>query len=130
MKIEQNGITIVLVFDEDNFPIINIDTQSGYMSDKQRPSVEVKLNDVMIHNMFDHDDTDDRWEYNHMKIIQRTAYSRMSVKGNVVPFCYVCSLSGARNNGHSILVENVFGFSSSFGKIVLSFSGRGVMSSR
>lgn len=62
MKIEQNGIIIVLVFDGDGFPVVNIDTQSGYMSDKQRPSVEIRLNDVMVHSMFDHNETDDRWE--------------------------------------------------------------------
>lgn len=60
MKLEANGITIELEFDGDGFPLINIDTGGGYYAENQRPTVEVKLNDVMIHDMFDEDD--ERWD--------------------------------------------------------------------
>ena len=66
-----------------------------------------------------------------MKIMQRTAYSRMSVKGERVPFCYAYSLSGARNYSHAALVENLFGFSCSFkGDQVWSSGLARAMSSR
>jgi len=59
MKLEANGITIELEFDGDGFPLISIDTGGGFYAEHYRPTVEVKLNDVEIHDMFDEDDT--RW---------------------------------------------------------------------
>lgn len=59
MKIEQNGITIELEFDSDGYPLISIDTNGGFSADKQRPAVEVELNGVEIHEMFDEEDG--RW---------------------------------------------------------------------
>lgn len=59
MKLEANGITIELEFDGDGFPLISIDTGGGFYAENYRPTVEVKLNDVEIHDMFDEEDT--RW---------------------------------------------------------------------
>lgn len=61
MKIEQNGITINLEFDEDGFPLVSIETGSNYYADNQRPTVEVKLNDVTVHEMFS-EEKDERWK--------------------------------------------------------------------
>jgi len=42
------------------FPLINIDTGGGYYSTNLRPTIEINLNNVMIHDMFD--ENDPRWK--------------------------------------------------------------------
>lgn len=53
------GFTVEVTFDEDGFPLVRIDTGGGYYSANFRPAIEVRLNDVLIHEMFD--DEDERW---------------------------------------------------------------------
>jgi hypothetical protein len=59
-----NGLVINVHTDEDGFPSISIDTSGGLYSRMRtkpdiRPTVEVKLNDIVIHEMFD--ESDNRW---------------------------------------------------------------------
>jgi hypothetical protein len=54
-----NGLKINVYEDEDGFPIVSIDTSGGFYSSNIRPTVEVKLNDIVIHEMFD--ESDNRW---------------------------------------------------------------------
>jgi hypothetical protein len=54
-----NGLVINVHTDEDGFPSISIDTSGGLYSSNIRPTVEVKLNDIVIHEMFD--ESDNRW---------------------------------------------------------------------
>lgn len=58
--LKYRGVEIELDFDEDGFPLISISTD-GMIDENWRPTVEVNLNNVMIHNMFNHDEPDYRW---------------------------------------------------------------------
>lgn len=60
MTLKDNGITIDLEYDGDGFPTITINTGGGFYSEHLRPTVDVILNDVNIHEMFQNDDN--RWE--------------------------------------------------------------------
>lgn len=59
MKIEYAGLTIEIETDQDGFPIVNIATNGGLYAENFRPTIEVNLNNVQIHDMFEHDDS--RW---------------------------------------------------------------------
>jgi hypothetical protein len=65
MLLKAKGIEIELVFDEEGFPEIKIET-NGYLGVNNRPTVEVTLNNYPIHEMFDYGDADDepdvRWD--------------------------------------------------------------------
>lgn len=61
MTLESNGITVKLEFDEDGFPEVSIDTGGGFHAENMRPTVQVKVNDVTVHEMFS-EETDDRWD--------------------------------------------------------------------
>jgi hypothetical protein len=56
---ECNGVEVTINFDSDGFPIVSIDTNGGFYTEKYRPTVEVNLNGVQIHDMFDEED--ERW---------------------------------------------------------------------
>lgn len=58
-KLKHNGVEVTIDFDEDGFPIVSIDTGGGFYAENHRPTVEVKLNDIQIHDMFDNED--ERW---------------------------------------------------------------------
>jgi len=58
---DHNGIEIDLDYDSDGFPLVNIDTGGGFYGEDQRPTVEVHLNGVLIHDMFT-EGPDSRWE--------------------------------------------------------------------
>jgi hypothetical protein len=60
MRIEHNGIIIDLEFDGEGFPILDIVTD-GYYGDNDRPTIEINLNGVEIHDMFDSEE-DLRWK--------------------------------------------------------------------
>lgn len=60
MTLKDNGITIDLEYDEDGFTTITINTGGGFYAEHLRPTVDVILNDVNIHEMFQ--DDDNRWE--------------------------------------------------------------------
>jgi hypothetical protein len=62
MKVTHRGIEIDLEFDGDGFPLISINTGGNYSGDRHRPTVEIKLENVVIHDMFSSDDPDYRWE--------------------------------------------------------------------
>lgn len=59
LKDENTGVEVRLEYDGDGFPIVSISTGGGFYNGDYRPTVEVKLNDVVIHDMFDEED--DRW---------------------------------------------------------------------
>lgn len=59
MTLKENGLEIHLDFDEDGFPIINIETGGNYANENFRPTIDVVINGVKIHDMFD--DNDLRW---------------------------------------------------------------------
>jgi hypothetical protein len=63
LRDDNNGVEITLEYDEDGFPLVNIDLGGGFYGDNQRPTVEVKLDGVLIHDMFD--DQDKRWAEGH-----------------------------------------------------------------
>ena len=63
LREDNNGIEIELTYDGDGFPLVRIDLGGGFYGDNQRPSVEVKLDGVLIHDMFD--DEDKRWAEGH-----------------------------------------------------------------
>lgn len=56
MTLSANGIVIDLVFDSDGFPIINIDTGNQFIDKDLRPTLEITLNSVVIHDFFDYND--------------------------------------------------------------------------
>lgn len=65
MKLSTDNVEITLEFDEDGFPLISIDL-NGFQAEHSRPAVEIKLNQVVVHEMFDDSDsyssTDMRWD--------------------------------------------------------------------
>lgn len=61
LKDDETGVTVELVFDGEGFPQVIIDLGGNFYDENFRPSVEVKLNDVVVHQMFDHSGTDRRW---------------------------------------------------------------------
>jgi hypothetical protein len=63
LRDDNNGIKITLEYNGDGFPLVNIDLGGGFSGDDQRPTVEVKLDGVLIHDMFD--DQDKRWAEGH-----------------------------------------------------------------
>jgi hypothetical protein len=50
---DDSGLEIELTFDGDGFPSVNINTGGGFYAEHLRPTVEVQLNGVTIHEMFD-----------------------------------------------------------------------------
>jgi hypothetical protein len=63
LRDDNNSVEITLEYDEDCFPLVRIDLGGGFYGDNQRPTVEVKLDGVLIHDMFD--DEDKRWAEGH-----------------------------------------------------------------
>ena len=59
LRDEDTGIEITLNYDEDGFPLIGIHTSDGFHAN-QRPTVDVAMNGVCIHEMFD--EADSRWQ--------------------------------------------------------------------
>lgn len=57
MKFSENDVEVELIF-VDGFPEINIQTST--IGHKNRPAVQVELNNVVIHQMFDSPE-DERW---------------------------------------------------------------------
>ena len=60
MKVEIDGVEVEITFDADGFPRIDI-TLAGFESETGRPTVDVVLNGVVIHDLFDNTDADARW---------------------------------------------------------------------
>ena len=60
-KMTEEGVTVTLDFNGDGYPMVTITTNSDYFGDRFRPSVEVNLNDVTVHTMFDNSGEDKRW---------------------------------------------------------------------
>ena len=58
MEIKINDIEITVEFDEDGFPVIDINTGNNYYGGNFRPTVEINLNNKTIHEMFEDDDND------------------------------------------------------------------------
>lgn len=56
---DDNGFSIELLFDDDGFPLISINTGGGFMAADFRPTVDIELNGVGIFPMFD--EHDHRW---------------------------------------------------------------------
>jgi hypothetical protein len=56
---ENTGFEVTVTFDAEGFPLVSIETGGGFYAENFRPTVEVKLNGMMIHEMFDEDD--ERW---------------------------------------------------------------------
>jgi hypothetical protein len=63
LRDERKGVEITLEYDEDGYPLVNISLGGGFQGDNDRPAVEVKLDGVLIHDMFD--DQDERWAEGH-----------------------------------------------------------------
>ncbi len=63
LRDDNNGVEITLEYDEDGYPLVNISLGGGFQGDNDRPAVEVVLDGVMIHDMFD--DEDKRWAEGH-----------------------------------------------------------------
>jgi len=63
LRDERNGVEIILEYNEDGYPLVNISLGGGFQGDNDRPAVEVKLDGVLIHDMFD--DEDKRWAEGH-----------------------------------------------------------------
>lgn len=59
---EETGISITLEYDGDGFPLVSIDLGGSYYSDDLRPTIDVEVNGVVIHEMFAQDDDDTRWK--------------------------------------------------------------------
>ena len=60
--IPENGPEITIELDSDGFPIVSIDTGSDFLGENNRPTVEVRLNDVVIHGMFSDDRDGNEWK--------------------------------------------------------------------
>jgi hypothetical protein len=58
MILEDDNVKITVEYDGDGFPEITIEL-NGFTGDHDRPTVDVTLDGVMIHEMFDEDDL--RW---------------------------------------------------------------------
>lgn len=54
MKLEYAGLQIEIIKDSDGFPSIKIITGS-YLGENDRPSIDITLNDVHIHNFIEND---------------------------------------------------------------------------
>jgi hypothetical protein len=65
--LKQNGVEIDLSFDKDGFPCIAIQLH-GAVDGIWRPSAEVRINGVTIHEMFNHDEPDYRWALNKQEL--------------------------------------------------------------
>jgi hypothetical protein len=58
-KIEVMGLTIEVEDTGDGFPKVSIDTHGGMYDENYRPTVEIELSGIVVHEMFDEDDH--RW---------------------------------------------------------------------
>jgi hypothetical protein len=76
--IDKTGIEIELDYDEDGYPLVSISAGGGYTGEHQRPAVQVQLNGVEIHDMFNAEDR--RWN---------PARKRRSIPGNTQVTIYV-----------------------------------------
>lgn len=59
LRDENTGFEVTVTFDAEGFPLVSIETGGGFYAENFRPTVEVKLSGVVIHEMFDEDD--ERW---------------------------------------------------------------------
>ncbi len=60
ITLQDRGIKITLDYDGDGFPFININTGGDFEKLIARPTVDVHLNGVQIHKLFN--DGDLRWK--------------------------------------------------------------------
>jgi hypothetical protein len=56
---DKQGNTVEMTYDGEGFPIVSIETK--LTGDNDRPSIEVAVNNVVVHEMFENDEPDYRW---------------------------------------------------------------------
>lgn len=61
LKDSETNITIDLDYDGDGFPIVKIDLGGNYYNEDFRPTIQVIVDGVEVHSMFDHKGNDLRW---------------------------------------------------------------------
>lgn len=61
MKVEFAGIEFDIDVDEDGYPVVNIETGGNFCNENYRPTIQININGVEVHSMFESDTNDLRW---------------------------------------------------------------------